>query len=144
MLKRPELVLAAMAPAKGQLHTPVQVQKLFFLIDRNIPTAVGGPHFAFRPYSYGPFDRAVYEELEALAAAGLCEVVKHQTWSSYRLTPLGQEQGTRALASLGEMARSYIQHVSEFVRSHTFVELVSAIYKAYPEMKANSVFETAK
>jgi len=144
LLKRPELVLAAMAPAKGGLHTPVQVQKLFFLIDRNIPTAVGGPHFEFKPYSYGPFDRAVYEELEGLAAAGMCEIVKHHTWNSYRLTPLGQEQGTRFLASLGDLARSYIQHVSEFVRSHTFVELVSGIYKAYPDMKVNSVFENAR
>ena len=58
-MTRKEVVLAALAPAKHAPHSPVQVQKLIFLIDRNIPREVGGPHFDFQPYNYGPFDKAV-------------------------------------------------------------------------------------
>ena len=36
--------------------------------------------------------------------------------------------------------RPPIEQVSKFVRSLSFEQLVSAIYKAYPRMKANSVF----
>jgi hypothetical protein len=41
---RADLVLAVMSAGRRALHTPVQVQKLFFLIDRNIADQVGGPY----------------------------------------------------------------------------------------------------
>lgn len=66
-MDREDLVLACLAPAKGALHSPVQVQKMFFLIDRNISEDIEGPLFDFHPYDYGPFDKAVYETLEKLA-----------------------------------------------------------------------------
>jgi hypothetical protein len=42
---------------------------------------------------------------------------------------------------MDEQARDYIDRESIFVRSLSFPELVAAIYKAYPEMRANSVFQ---
>lgn len=140
MTKR-EVVLAALAPANRSSHSPVQVQKLLFLIDRNIPGEVGGPHFDFQPYNYGPFDKAVYEELEALAQEGLVEICAGWKWNEYRLTEAGQKAGESALSGLGSRAREYVQKVSQFVRTVSFTQLVSAIYRAYPEMRANSVFQ---
>jgi hypothetical protein len=140
-MDRREIVLAGMAPANGALHTPVQVQKLFFLIDRNIADLVGGPHFDFRPYNYGPFDRAVYDVLRELWAEGLVDIVPEWTWRSYRLTKAGQEWGETLLSQLPPKAQTYIERVSKFVRGLSFTQLVSAIYKAYPDMRANSVFQ---
>jgi hypothetical protein len=140
MTPRQQIVLAALAPAQGAAHSPVQLQKLLFLIDREVPTLVGGPHFNFRPYNYGPFDKAVYQELEVLAEAGLTETVPQGRWSGFRLTPNGQALGDAYLSKLPAAARDYIGRVSTFVRQHSFAALVSAIYKAYPEMRANSVF----
>lgn len=139
-MRRQDLVLAALAPAGGELHTPVQVQKLLFLIDDQIPDSVGGPHFAFRPYHYGPFDRAVYEELSHLQRAGLVEAVSRSTWQAYRLSAAGQAAGDKALATLDDRGRGYVQKVSDFVRSLSFAGLVAAVYKAYPAMRVNSVF----
>ena len=134
-------MLAALSVAGGATHTPVQVQKLFFLIDQEISKHIGGKHFDFEPYNYGPFDRAVYQELEMLAAKGYVEFVPQSTWSSYRLTEDGQAKGEEYLAKLDKKAVSYIRDVSEFVRSLSFTQLVSAIYKAYPKMRENSVFQ---
>lgn len=139
MTKR-EIILAALATAKGSRHTPVQVQKLLFLIDKEIPVPVNGPHFNFQPYNYGPFDKAVYDELIALASEGCVEIIPENTWLSYRLTQTGQEEGDKLLGSLQADARDYIDKASQFVRSLSFSQLVSAIYKAYPEMQVNSVF----
>lgn len=139
-MHRPEIVLAALAPARGGEFSPVQVQKLFFLIDREIAGLVDGPHFNFKPYDYGPFDKHVYHELDRLAVEGLV-TISHGRWQSYRLTPAGQERGDTLLASLPATARKYIEEAAAFVRSLSFTELVSAIYKAYPEMRANSVFQ---
>lgn len=141
-MNRRHLMLAALSVANGAMHTPVQVQKLFFLIDQEIADEVGGPHFEFEPYNYGPFDQEVYRELDVLAERGFVEMVPQSTWSSYRLTDEGQAAGEKYLAELkNKKAKSYIRQASEFVRSLSFTQLVSAIYKAYPEMRENSVFQ---
>ena len=140
-MKKKEIVLVGLAPANCTFHSPAQVQKLFFLIDRNIATNVGGPHFDFQPYNYGPFDKAVYEVLEELEKDGLVEIVPFHTWKEYRLTENGQVEGNRLLNALPERVKDYINKVSEFVKKLTFAQLVSAIYEAYPEMRANSVFQ---
>ena len=63
-MERSELVLAALAAGgKNASYSPVQVQKLLFLVDREGEKLVGGKHFNFVPYDYGPFDREVYDEL---------------------------------------------------------------------------------
>jgi len=56
-MDRGDLVLAALAAGGvGASYSPVQVQKLLFLIDREAANLVDGPHFSFRPYDYGPFE----------------------------------------------------------------------------------------
>src|SRR3954453_2570368 len=87
-----DIVLAALSPAGGVPHTPVQVQKLLFLVDRNLAPLIGGPKFNFEPYHYGPFDQKVYSTLEELSRQGLVEVTQssHGNWREYRLTPRGQ------------------------------------------------------
>jgi hypothetical protein len=140
---RMDIVLAALSPAGGVPHTPVQVQKLLFLVDRNLASLIGGPKFNFEPYHYGPFDVAVYSTLQELAGQGLVEITRSSegNWREYRLTPEGQSCGAQVLAALDERARDYVQRVSEFVRKLSFTELVSAIYEAYPEMRERSVFQ---
>lgn len=133
-------VLAALAPAKGGAHSPVQVQKLIFILNEEIPKQFGGPHFNFEPYDYGPFDKGVYEKLEALEREGLVEIIQDR-WNSFKLTHGGQAKGDELLASLNESTTQYLIDLSTFVRSLSFSELVSAIYKQYPQMKANSVFQ---
>ncbi len=141
-MKPNDLVLAAIAAGDGAIYTPVQIQKLLFLIDKRIPKAVGGPHFNFEPYHYGPFDRAVFDVLDQLEAKGLVEIERQsdRRWKTYRLTQAGKRQGGAMLNSLKQSIQDYIARLSSYVRSMSFAQLVSAIYYAYPDMKANSVF----
>lgn len=142
MMDRRSVILAVLAPAMGASHSPVQVQKMAFLLDKEIAKYLGGPHFDFQPYDYGPFDKGVYDVLEELSKDGLVEVDSEPglRWRRYRLTEAGQHEGSKILAKLDRRAGDYIKKVSKFIRSLSFEELVSAIYKAYPEMKVNSVF----
>jgi len=141
IISRRELVLAALAPARGEEHTPVQVQKLFFLIDQELHSVLGDKFFDFHPYSYGPFDKEVYSELESLSADGLVSVIPEHNWVNYKLTVSGQEEADAILAGLPEIVRDYIFKASSFIRKLSFTQLVRAIYKAYPNMKVNSVFQ---
>jgi uncharacterized protein len=75
-LNQREVVLAGLAAAgQNTTFTPVQVQKLFFLIDREASHLVNGPHFKFSPYDYGPFDSDVYSTLDGLEREGLVIVL---------------------------------------------------------------------
>ena len=136
-----EIVLAALAPAKGAQHSPVQVQKLLFLVDRKIPELVGGPHFDFHPYHYGPFDSGVYGVLEGLAQEGHVDITWEGRLRLYRLTVTGQRLGDKLLRKLPDKARKYVETLSGFVRELSFSTLLSVIYEKYPEMRANSVFQ---
>ena len=62
-------------------------------------------------------------------------------WKRYTLSPAGQALGQQILGTLPPRASKYIAEVSAFVRKLSFAELVSAVYKAYPEMRVNSVFK---
>ena len=138
---REDVVVAGLAAAEGAALQPVQVQKLFFLIDKKIPGPIGGPHFDFRPYSYGPFDHEVYVVVERLAREGLAEIVgQGSRFRIYMLTPEGQKLGEAILTSMPQSVTEYIRTLSQFVRERSFARLVSAIYDAYPEMRNNSVF----
>jgi uncharacterized protein len=140
-MNRRETILAAMAAAGANARfSPVQMQKLLFLIDREVPQLVGGPHFAFVPYDYGPFDRRVYDELERLEEQGLTTMDRSSGYRRYALTSRGFAQGDDLLSSLNHEVATYIEKVGMWVRSLTFQQLVAAIYKKYPEMKANSIF----
>ena len=141
MTKR-QIVLAAMAPADGDPHSPVQMQKLLFLLDREAAKLINGPNgprFKFEPYHYGPFDRDIYKVLEKLDADGLVTVRSDGWKRMYALTPKGQKQGDGLFDKLSKPARQYIQDSSSFVRKLDFMQLVSSIYQKYPDMRVNSV-----
>lgn len=139
-LDRSAVVLAAMAAGGvGTLFEPVRIQKLLFLIDREVPDAVGGPHFDFRPYHYGPFDRAVYDTLDALSGTGQVQIRKKPGRRTYSLTASGLEDGKAVLMRLPAEIRRYFIEAARAVLSLGFVRLLAAIYDRYPEMAENSV-----
>jgi len=140
-MDRKQIVLAGLYPSNQQYHSPVQVQKLFFLLDRNIPKLIDGPHFEFKPYNYGPFDHQVYRVLEELESEGMVEIFSAGYRNNYRLTIEGQHKANEIFDNLDPEAKDFISRISEFVLSLSFSSLVSAIYKAYPEMRENSVFQ---
>lgn len=140
-MDKQSLLLAALSAGGSYQHTPVQIQKLVFLIERNVAGDLGGPSFEFKAYDYGPFDSSIYEILRELETRGLA--VSSPTtrgWKKYQLTESGLAEGQGLLNGFPKRAADYVRSVSEFVRRLSFAELVSSVYKAYPEMKANSVF----
>ena len=106
-MDRKELVLAAMSPARTSPFTPVQVQKLFFLLDERATKGIGGRRFNFKPHHYGPFDKEVYDELEALANEGSVEVIEvgRAGLRTYRLTEQGYERGQDAIWRFGRQCQ---------------------------------------
>ena len=141
-MQQNDYVLAILSAGGEQASfSPVQVQKLFFLLDREIPQFVGGPYFDFTPYDFGPFDKEVYGALDGLDLPGLAEKTSDGRYRRYSLTPEGLARGRDQFAAFPEDVQKYISQLATWVRSLSFSQLVSAIYRAYPEMKANSIFQ---
>jgi len=136
-----ETILLGLAPAKCKYHSPVQIQKLFFLFEENISKKLGGKVFNFQPYNYGPFDKKVYDVLESLEREEYVEIDRSSRWYEYRLTDLGQEKADSLFEDLETNTKTYLTELSDFILNHSFSELVRAVYKEYPKMRENSVFQ---
>jgi uncharacterized protein YwgA len=136
-------VLAVLSTAGGAEWTPVQLQKMFFLLDKTIGPALGGPKFNFEAYDYGPFDAEVYRQVELLASYGEAMVLQPLSGGmrTYRLTPSGQTNGALELRKLDSTLWDYIASMSAWVRSLSFQQLVRAVYDKFPDMRANSIFQ---
>ena len=141
-MNRDDYVLVSMAMAGRDPLSPVQVQKYFFLLDRNVPKDVAGGHFNFRPHDYGPFDKEVYRTLSALQARGLVEIDPPNGHGvrRYRLSETGAREAVELLERVPESIKRYAREVADWIRPLSFTQVVSAIYAQYPEMKVNSVF----
>jgi hypothetical protein len=143
LTERQGVVLAALSVTPAAQFAPVQIQKLFFLLDENVASSFGGKLFTFEPYDYGPFDKAVYQELEVLkhhGFIGLVQVGPGPGGRRYSATEVGAAVGQEVAATLPKDAVEYIRTASEWVRSLTFAQLVGSIYKAFPAMRARSIF----
>ena len=134
-----DLVLAALA-AGGQrtVYNPTHVQKLFFLIDRELAAWVDGPHFNFQPYHYGPFDRKVYDVLTGLAAKSLVTIHQDNRFPVYALTEQGQFDGYACLAKQSDEVVRSLTQCARWVRTQSFQSLLTEIYERYPDMTVNS------
>jgi uncharacterized protein len=141
MMNREQFVLAALGAGNGSRYSPVQVQKLLFLIEKKAGKELGH-HFNFKPYDYGPFDKDVYRALEILSQQGLVEIIglPSEKGRQYKLSPRGQAEAKKLLDELPSRYKRFLVTLSDFVRSLTFSKLVSAIYREYPAMKVNSIF----
>jgi uncharacterized protein YwgA len=123
------------------MFTPVQIQKALFLASDRAPDAFYST-YDFQPYDYGPFDRQVYLDVEELERLGLAQVNQPpgSRWKTYAATAAGKAEGARLTQSLTEPQRELLKKIVTLVRGLSFNDLVSAIYRAYPDMRARSVF----
>jgi uncharacterized protein len=140
-MKRKELLLAALASGEQvSTFTPVKVQKLFFLLDREMAALTNGPHFNFQPYDYGPFDRQVYEVLEEMAREGAVQIDDSRSHRRFSLSAAGYAEGQAILARAPKPLRDYLHDVVGWLGKVSFTQLVSEVYRMYPDMRVNSIF----
>ena len=75
-MEKRDWLLLALAAAKTKGLTPVQIQKSLFLFGENMSGIGGSRFYKFVPYNYGPFDKRIYSDAEALETEGLVVIEK--------------------------------------------------------------------
>jgi len=79
-MERADWALVVIDAAKPKSLEPVHLQKILFLLDKNLkPKHLKVDRFyRFRPYDYGPFCSDIYGDVEALAESGLVQATPAQ------------------------------------------------------------------
>jgi hypothetical protein len=142
-MERRDWTLLVLAAAGGKPLSPVQLQKTLFLLEKKLPDAIDPSQFyRFTPYHYGPFDSRVYDDARSLRDEGLAVVAPsvHGRWSEYAATPDAMEEAEGIKAQLSPRVSDFVDTLVDWVQALSFEELLRAVYAAYPEMKAKSVF----
>lgn len=141
-MKRKNWPLLALAASESGRLTPLQVQKALFLLGQELGAVVDDDYYHFVPYHYGPFDTAIYQDLEDLVDAGLVQKVRseHHTGKDYELTDAGHKKVTSLKRDVPHNAMDYLRDAVEWMKPLSFSQVVSAIYRKYPKFRVNSVF----
>lgn len=139
-LERQSWTLLALAAASPQLLTPVQLQKILFLLGEELPDAVGPGFYEFKPYNYGPFSSAIYSDAESLQEQGLARLVHNGRWTNYGASEAGIALAAGLRAQLDETVAGFIDQLVAWAKGLSFDELVRAVYKKFPQMRKNSVW----
>ena len=136
---RTDLLLKIITVAEGDPITPVQLQKVAFLVGQECAAYMPSPYYDFVPYDYGPFCIDIYRDAETLENRGLVSIACNPTggWKEYSATFRSSGADTSAIPKI---VADYIEKAVNWARELTFRELVSSIYYHYPAYGQNSIF----
>lgn len=132
-MTKKDIILYVLSIASDNTLSPVQIQKLLFLIDKECN--IGKHFFKFVAYDYGPFDKTIYNELDELVKSDDVDVLISHGVRQYKLI----NHKITQLEFTDDVSEK-IKQLCEFVKSCSFKELLVDIYKKYPEMAKNTAF----
>lgn len=143
LMRREDWTLLVIAAGGSGRLSPVKLQKSLFLLGKELSGSQlqCGDFYDFQAYDYGPFAREIYSDAEFLESQDLVSISRPiNSYRRYRITTEGLQRAGELRSQLTTQAASYLDEVVQWTQRLPFDVLISAIYKAYPDMKVNSVF----
>lgn len=136
---RIDVLLKIITAAEGDPISPVQLQKVAFLVGQECADYLPPSYYKFVPYDYGPFSAKLYQDAELLEKQGMISIDVNSSggWKEYSATFRSSSADTN---SVPEIVADYIDRAVEWAMKLTFRELVSSIYYNFPEYRENSIF----
>ena len=141
-MTRKDWLLLAVSGREGTDAAPIdplRLMKTLFVAGQQLD--LDSPDFyRFVAYSYGPFAREIYPDLDQLEYEELIEAVPNpgRTWPRYRATLAGSEYAA-ALVDGGGLEAGHLLAVRDWAVSISFRDLLRAVYQQWPEFAENSI-----
>jgi uncharacterized protein YwgA len=129
-----EIILNVLGLVPTEQFSPVQIQKLFFLLDKKL----GFGCFNFQAHLYGPYDKGLTDALKRMSVSGKSIDMKNIDGLLYYQINSNSIPDTSRFLDRGK--REFIINMVSFVKSLSFKQLCMAIYNEFPDMAKNSVF----
>ena len=142
MLTRQDWLLLALSKSPDGRMSPVQVQKVLFLFGQEAGALIGTKFYSFKPYDYGPFDAAIYDDLRRMKNDGRVgeEWRPGRSWKNYMITKPGQDAASALEKDAEARLTEFLGRLVRWVKERSFSDLLRSVYAAYPEFAVNSVF----
>lgn len=137
---RKDWLLSAIAQSGTDGLSPIQIQKIMFLLKMEAKKHVGAAFYEFEAYNYGPFNSTIYRDVETLVEGGFVRQESAGSYARVMVTSSGLTEAKRLKTALPEGGRKYLKSVVKWVSSVSFNQLLKSIYAKYPEYAVNSVF----
>ena len=140
MMQRTDLLLKIITAANGEPVTPLQLQKIAFLVGMEFQDELPPNYYQFQPYDYGPFCVAVYRDAEFLEREGLITIRRNPRggWKEYFAL---YAAAAKDLHVIPQNIQEFVDTKVQWAREVGFQEVVRTIYMEYPQFKVNSVFQ---
>ena len=141
-MTRKDWLLLAVSGREGTDAAPIdplRLMKTLFVVSQQLDLET--PDFyRFVAYSYGPFAREIYPDLDQLEYEEMIAAVPNpgRTWPRYRATASGAEAAA-ALAADGGWEAEHLLAVRDWATSISFRDLLRAVYQQWPEYAQNSI-----
>ncbi|MEO0049613.1 MAG: hypothetical protein ABIK42_00515 [candidate division WOR-3 bacterium] len=143
MLTRRDWTLMVISLAECQGLSPVQLQKILFLLGKKLGDKLGNDYYQFIPYHYGPFCADIYNDIADLSNEGYVAVTRTPPFerATYFITPKGVKRAQQLLGECDEEIATTIKRLVNEILPLSFWQLINKIYQEYPDYKRNSVFQ---
>ncbi len=141
-IPRKDILLSIIVSAHGNPISPIQLQKIAFLVGQQFNSELPPKdYYEFVPYDYGPFCKEIYTDAINLEKEGYVQIEPspHHTRRLYRATYSSRDV---SFSHIPPELQQYIEQAVEWAMDLSFRELVSSIYKHYPEYGINSIFSS--
>lgn len=137
--ERLDILLKMIVAANGDAVSPVQLQKVAFLVGQKFSECLPPDYYEFVPYDYGPFCHEMYRDVEELERRGYIAIgpSARGTSKAYRAT---YRSGDADLSGISEALADYIDQAVAWAKGLSFRDLVSAIHQHFPAYSVNSIF----
>ena len=143
---RQQTLLVFLNHKGSQELDPIRIMKGLFLFAQQAPTdwVPRDARYEFEPYDYGPCSFQIYADLDQLRQSGYVTAsqVPGRSWKYYSLTAEGRKIAQRVIKGMNTHAVTYLQTLRDFVTKISFRQLLTAVYRRYPEYAVNSVFKS--
>jgi len=143
MMKKKDWIFIVLNCSKDKTLSPVQLQKSLFLLKYMNPDTFSNNFYNFIPYHYGPFCLQIYEDADFLKSKNLININTNiiGRWKIYSINDKGLKYVDILKKKIKPEVYDYALEIVEWIKSKSFSQLISAIYKQFPEFKVNSVLK---
>ncbi len=140
-MNKEDWLLLIIGEAGDRGLTPIRMQKSLFLIKQNLGGEIEGDFYDFEPYNYGPFCKSIYKDTDKLESEDLIRIdmPDNKKWIECIVTVNGKERVQKIKNSLSPNVLKYIEDLVIWISKLSFREIISYIYKKYPQFKENSI-----
>ena len=140
MMRKVDWLLAAIAQAGDRGLSPIQIQKTMFLLKMEAAAHMPSHFYTFEPYNYGPFDAAIYRDVDLLVLGGLVREEAAGSYKKYVITAAGLKQANSLIAKLSTKPKKYLQSLVGWISKVSFHQLLRSVYAKYPKYATKSLF----